>query len=430
MSSSREDLLLPLLLLLFLLLLLHLASLCLQSLSLVASHACHPPPFSHLIPSAHQNSINPPPSPLSSHVHALVSPTPSTLFRCFYHRRGMAVSGFEGFEKRLELHFSGHDSLGLRRLRCDALAQVLDAVQCTVVSAVGNRYFDAYILSESSLFVYPYKMVLKTCGTTQLLRSVPCLLRHTAELGLRLRACRYSRGSFIFPRAQPFPHTSFAEEALYLEERLPPSLAFRKACVLPSSSSHSWHVYSASAADDDDRLAAGSWSTFTVEVCMTELDRSLARRFFRKKGDERSGDAVGADMTDLTEIGSINPRTLVCGFAFDPCGYSMNGLDRDSYSTIHVTPEEGHSYASFECTGRWAGGRAEVLDSLRKAIGVFRPGAVSVSFCMAPNVDENQVRSAVGDALEPLGLSCRSQAVEEFPGAGIVTYQTFTPRRE
>ncbi|URD79280.1 S-adenosylmethionine decarboxylase proenzyme [Musa troglodytarum] len=135
-------------------------------------------------------------------------------------------------------------------------------------------------------------------------------------------------------------------------------------------------------------------------------------------------------MTDLTEIGSINPRTLVCGFAFDPCGYSMNGLDRDSYSTIHVTPEEGHSYASFECTGRWAGGRAEVLDSLRKAIGVFRPGAVSVSFCMAPNVDENQVRSAVGDALEPLGLCCRSQAAEEFPGAGTVTYQTFTPHRE
>ncbi|RWW24617.1 hypothetical protein GW17_00011087 [Ensete ventricosum] len=334
----------------------------------------------------------------------------------------MAVSGFEGFEKRLELHFSGNDPLGLRRLRCDALAQVLDAVQCTVVSAVGNRYFDAYILSESSLFVYPQKMVLKTCGTTQLLRSVPCLLRHTADLGLRLRACRFSRGSFIFPRAQPFPHTSFAEEALYLEERLPPSLCFRRACVLPSASSHSWHVYAA--ADDDEHVAAASPSTFTVEVCMTELDRSLARGFFRRKGDERSGDAAGADMTDLTGIGGISPRALLCGFAFDPCGYSMNGLDRDRYSTIHVTPEDGHSYASFECTG----GGVEVIEWVRRAIGVFRPGEVSVSFRMADGGDEKQVWSATSAALEPLGLNCRSQAAEGLPGAGTVTYQTFTAR--
>ncbi|WOL03458.1 S-adenosylmethionine decarboxylase proenzyme 4 [Canna indica] len=343
----------------------------------------------------------------------------------------MAISGFEGFEKRLELHFVGNDPLGLRRLRCDALAQVLDAVQCTVVSAVGNRCFDAYVLSESSLFVYPYKMVLKTCGTTQLLRSVPCLLRHTVDLGLRLRACRFSRGSFIFPQAQPFPHTSFAEEVLYLDERLPGSLCFRRARVLPSSTSHAWHVYSA-AASVEEAAAAGSPSTFTVEVCMTELDQSLARGFFREKGDERSGDAAGADMTDLTGIRGINPRALVCGFAFEPCGYSMNGLDRDRYSTVHVTPEDGHSYASFECTGRWAGG-GEVMESLRRAIAVFRPGAVSVSFCMGTGggggCEEGQVRSSTAGVLEGLGLSCRSQAVEEFPGMGMVTYQTFTSAR-
>ncbi|WOL16030.1 S-adenosylmethionine decarboxylase proenzyme 4 [Canna indica] len=335
-----------------------------------------------------------------------------------------AVSGFEGFEKRLELHFLGGHPLGLRRLCCDTVNQVLDAVQCTVVSAVGNRYFDAYILSESSLFVYPHKMVMKTCGTTQLLRSLPCLLRHTADLGLSLCACRYSRGSFIFPQAQPFPHTSFAEEVLYLEERLPPSLCFRRARVLPSNNSHSWHIYSAAASDAP--LAEGpSGSSLTVEVCMTELDRTLARRFFRKKGDKRSGDAAGADMTGAAGIGGINPRALVCGFAFDPCGYSMNGLDRDRYSTIHVTPEDGHSYASFECTGSRAD---EVIQSLRRAVAVFRPGAVSVSFCTATANYSRQEIQALRSAMEPLGLtSCgESEAAEEFPGVGIVTYQVFT----
>ncbi len=38
-------------------------------------------------------------------------------------------------------------------------------------------------------------------------------------------------------------------------------------------------------------------------------------------------------------------------FVFEPCGYSMNGCDGDGFSTIHVTPEEGFSYASLELTG-------------------------------------------------------------------------------
>ncbi|EHA8588775.1 S-adenosylmethionine decarboxylase proenzyme 4 [Cocos nucifera] len=335
----------------------------------------------------------------------------------------MAVPGFEGFEKRLELHFSGYDPLGLRRLSIDDLQQVLDAVQCSIVSAAGNHSFDAYVLSESSLFLYPHKIILKTCGTTQLLRSIPSLLRHAADLGLRLRSCRYSRGSFIFPAAQPFPHTSFSDEVLFLDARLPATLRFRKASIMPSDASlHSWHVYSAAA----DLFSVLQPSSSTIEVCMTELDCSLARQFYRRNGDHRSGDDAGAEMTELTGIGGINPRALVCGFAFEPCGYSMNGLDRDRYSTIHVTPEDGHSYASFECIG----GR-EVMDYLKKVVHVFRPGAVSV--CMGvtgTDDDEERVRSAVVRALEPLGLSCRSRAAEDFPGAGTVTYQTFTAHRK
>ncbi|KAM0950678.1 putative adenosylmethionine decarboxylase [Dioscorea sansibarensis] len=355
--------------------------------------------------------INSPPIP--THSHLLISK--------------MALSGFEGFEKRLELHFSGDDPLGLRLLPIESIQQVLDAVQCSIVSAASNLHFDSYVLSESSLFVYPHKIIIKTCGTTQLLKSITCLLNHTAFMNLHLHHCRYTRGSFIFPKAQPFPHTSFTDEVLFLEQTLPTTLCYRKARVLLSKTSHSWHVYTAT---DLCMAAAPPAGVLTVEVCMTELDRVLAKRFYRRKGEcEATGHEAGKEMTELSGIDGINPRALICDFAFEPCGYSMNGLDRDRYSTIHVTPEDGYSYASFECVVRAAGAEEEITDVIRRAARVFRPGSISVSVCMQSEND-GLVWKAVTDALKPLGMSCRSRVAEGFPGVGTVSYQTFISRRK
>jgi len=351
----------------------------------------------------------------------------------------MASSGFEGYEKRLELVFSlprcggARAQHGLRLLPVGALREALEAVQCTVVSAAGNAAFDAYVLSESSLFVYPSRAILKTCGATRLLRAVPVLLRAAGdELGLALRSCRYSRGSFLFPEAQPFPHADFADEVRYLDGAVPSGLRFRRSSVMmpPDDCRHRWHVYTASTSDHDDDHDFNGVTHFTVEVCMTELDRTLARRFFLTPGDAlRTSHATGDAMTAASGLGGvINPRSVVFGYAFAPCGYSMNALDGARYATVHVTPEDGHSYASYERGGADAG----ALASIGKAVAVFRPATVSVSVCYGTKertpqaIDAAWVWSAVADAVEPLGLACRSRAAEAFPGAMTVTYQTFT----
>ncbi|XP_047947182.1 S-adenosylmethionine decarboxylase proenzyme 4 [Salvia hispanica] len=333
----------------------------------------------------------------------------------------MAASGFEGFEKRLELRFSGApEKKGLRRLDFSKIEKVLHAVQCTVVSAVGNTHFDSYVLSESSLFVYPTKIIIKTCGTTQLLQSVRPLVDHASTLGLTIRACRYTRGSFIFPSAQPYPHSSFKDEVLYLEDNLPKHLSIKKAAVITSKSPHKWHVFTACGYTTADNYKDNG--LFTVEICMTDLDRVLARNFFRRFNDARTGDSAGAEMTDATGIRSVNRNALICDYAFDPCGYSMNGIDGSRYSTVHVTPEDGFSYASFESV---YGSREEFVEALQKVVKVFRPGAMSVS-----TTGREEAWRGVAKALEPLGLRVRSRAADEFPDAGTVVFQTFTTRRK
>ncbi len=52
-------------------------------------------------------------------------------------------------------------------------------------------------------------------------------------------------------------------------------------------------------------------------------------------------------------IGALLPDQAIDEFVFEPCGYSMNGLEAATggFSTIHITPEEACSYASLELTG-------------------------------------------------------------------------------
>jgi len=89
---------------------------------------------------------------------------------------------------------------------------VLDEAKCTILGVLRDEACNAYLLSESSLFVYSHKIVAKTCGTTTLLRMLPPLLRLVMARGMQVEWVAYSRKDFLFPQEQKFPHRSTAEE--------------------------------------------------------------------------------------------------------------------------------------------------------------------------------------------------------------------------
>ncbi len=112
---------------------------------------------------------------------------------------------FEGSEKRVEVDFTlgpGAPEDGLRALPRELLDELMTLARCEIVSSRTNSKFDAYVLSESSLFVYPTKWVLKTCGTTHLLDSLPRLLELSAARGILATRCKYTRASFLAPENQ------------------------------------------------------------------------------------------------------------------------------------------------------------------------------------------------------------------------------------
>lgn len=120
------------------------------------------------------------------------------------------MATFEGSEKRIEVSFlpvrkSGVESTQMRSLRMlsrNHLDALLDDAACKIISSKTSDIFDAYVLSESSLFVYDTRYILKTCGTTKLLDSIPRLLDYSQDLGLEPAHVKFSRASFLFPEKQ------------------------------------------------------------------------------------------------------------------------------------------------------------------------------------------------------------------------------------
>ncbi|XP_028112940.1 S-adenosylmethionine decarboxylase proenzyme-like [Camellia sinensis] len=325
----------------------------------------------------------------------------------------VSAIGFEGYEKRLEISFfepgifSDPEGKGLRSLSKSQLDEILTPAECTIVSSLLNDEVDSYVLSESSLFVYPYKIIIKTCGTTKLLNSIPSILKFADMLSLSVRSVRYTRGCFIFPRAQPFPHRNFSEEVAVLNNYFGKLGSGSKAYVMGSDDkSQKWHVYSASAESMNH-----SYPIYTLEMCMTGLDKNAASVFYKTHGSS------AAAMTDVSGIRMIFPDSEICDFEFDPCGYSMNAIEGAAISTIHVTPEDGFSYASFEAVG-YDFRFLNLNHLLERVLACFKPTEFSIA--IHSDVVGNDLGSDI--SLDVNGYFCGEKSHEALGKGGSIVY--------
>lgn len=329
--------------------------------------------------------------------------------------------GFEGFEKRLEVEFypaaifADPEGRGLRALSRANLDLMLDAAKCTIVAQLSNADFDSYVLSESSLFVYPLKMVLKTCGTTQLLKAIPILLDFASGLTMKVRRAKYTRGTFMFPSVQPYPHGSFGDEVDYLEQYFGRLGAGGKWVMGNAAQFPSWHLYTACDENDSGSLDR----TYTLEMCMTKLDVAKAGEFFNADGAK-----TGSEMTAASGIRKLLPNSEICDFAFEPCGYSMNSIEGTAHSTIHVTPEEGFSFASFETMGYGPKGvdLGELLDNVTS---VFKPASFSMCLHVTGGFEGGERTGGWGSPVSPSGYACDGTSRQELPGGGVAVFHTF-----
>lgn len=162
---------------------------------------------------------------------------------------------FEGLEKTMEVYFApsfsspngkNGNSKGLRALSRNQLDQLCTEAKCTILSSISNEHMDAYVLSESSLFVYDNRIMMKTCGTTTLLHCLNTLIQYADSLNMDIYGLTYSRKNLLFPTAQAFPHSKFSDEIGYLRDHceIENRLKGTAHVIGPTCSDH-WFVFAA-----------------------------------------------------------------------------------------------------------------------------------------------------------------------------------------
>ncbi|KAB0406232.1 hypothetical protein E2I00_017224, partial [Balaenoptera physalus] len=213
---------------------------------------------------------------------------------------------------------------------------LLKDVQCSIISVTKTDKQEAYVLSESSMFVSKRRFILKTCGTTLLLKALVPLLKLARDYSGfdSIQSFFYSRKNFMKPSHQGYPHRNFQEEIEFLNAIFPKSRVINQ----PDQ---------------------------TLEILMSELDPAVMDQFYMKDG------VTAKDVTRESGIRDLIPGSVIDATLFNPCGYSMNGMKSDgTYWTIHITPEPEFSYVSFETNLS----QTSYDDLIRKVVEVFKPG--------------------------------------------------------
>ena len=274
---------------------------------------------------------------------------------------------FEGPEKTMEVLFAVGEGNpeGLRSFNRKQLDYICTKAKCSILSKTSNNHIDSYVLSESSMFVYKHRFIMKTCGTTTLLRCLGSLLEFADQIGMVLTWVGYSRKNLNFPDAQQWPHSNFSDEIKYLSthEKLQSRLQGSGHILGPVTSDH-WFVYIADLVKEQVEIPVTVPSMErTVNMMMFDISEDVGALFYQTSG------LSAKEMTNKAGIHELCPGATIDENSFSPCGYSMNAILHGSYFTMHITPEPQCSYVSFEtntCLPSYAA-------LIRNALNIFRP---------------------------------------------------------
>ena len=215
---------------------------------------------------------------------------------------------------------------------------LVERAKCEIISHTKNSRLDAYVLSESSMFISQRRFILKTCGRTTPLEILPDL-RKLAKVHGGFDAIEnifYSRKNFARPDLQP--NSSFETEvalldsifmdgAAYCMGRYITTLAvilmnvhhsFKVKFSLKSINRDCWYLYTLNPL----RRLEDKEPDQTIEILMQDLDSNVMS-MFNKDAVSNAHDATRVYTCLILNVAERCFKIIVMRSIIG-CGHSQN----------------------------------------------------------------------------------------------------------
>jgi len=280
---------------------------------------------------------------------------------------------FEGAEKKAEIVINRHDGSLLTDVSETFWHQLVDQAGAKILSQIKNDHCHAYLLSESSLFVWQDRFLILTCGETNLAQAVEYFI--TSKPELTIMSLSFQRKNEYFSAHQP---SSFGDDI----ERIG-RYVDGKHHIVGDLSQH--HHQLLSYQTRDFKQAPIRYELLAFGISQQASDRLMS--------DKLTCEAV------LSFLGLTNALQdyKIDSHAFSPCGYSLNALKGDDYLTLHITPQPNHSYVSLVASTDITSLSEPMLTQLHPknfdilTIGVEQPQPLACSHIAYDKVNQQQV---------------------------------------
>jgi len=231
---------------------------------------------------------------------------------------------FEGIEKKLEIVLqSSHRAL---RQNKTCWQDVVRACGAKIIGYTTTKEMDAYLLSESSLFVWDDRILMITCGKTRLIDSVFSVLKYVPSQ--KILQLFYERKNLMFPKEQC---SDFEADVAKLSEVFP-GKSFR------FGAANAEHIHVFVYGEPIKNSAQDS----TLQILMSNVGNRATVAF------SKNTKSTEASISWRQELFKPFFEMIKEEFYFSPQGYSCNFVQKDQYMTMHVSPQSESSYTSFE----------------------------------------------------------------------------------
>ncbi len=281
------------------------------------------------------------------------------------------MTRFEGTEKKLEL-FVSEDIKSLRHLDISLWKNVVKKSKSQILSSMQNDYCIAYLLSESSLFIYDHFMTMITCGNTSLVDATLEILNFIPKD--HILSFFYERKNPIFPTDQS---TNFYEDAKRLKNHFNATayrfgdLTEHHICLFCKDIETT--TLNLKDMTPEMLLHNNKMSPFllylqdmTLELLMHEIDDTIKNVFSSSQLDAE----IKTAFQSLGLYDIFPNKFQIDDHIFKPYGYSLNAIRENEYYTFHISPGDLGSYVSFETNHFFTN---DYQATIEKILDIFKP---------------------------------------------------------